>query len=489
MSDKKSDDRRGACTKTSRATLRLKSGQSGRSGTGRMGQSRIQVSRTEPGGLTARDLALDMLLAVLDQHRPFDDAIASAFASAKGLTLEPRDRGLARLIAAIVLRRKGVIEATLARFMEKPLAPRYEDARRAMLAGVAQILYLDTPPHAAVSLAVTQCRRNPATQHLSKLVNAVLRRIAMEGPALLTDLDVDDFDATFPDWLKQSLTDTYGEQKARRIAQASLAEAPLDITPRQQDEAEAWAARLGGVALVTGSIRLAPGGRIEDREGYADGAWWVQDAAAALPARLLGDDLTGAAIADLCAAPGGKTAQLAARGAKVTAVDISGARLKRVTENLTRVGLTAEIVQSDVLKWRPSRQFDAVLLDAPCSASGTVRRHPDILHIKRQEDIDTLVLLQTRLLEHAAGLVRPGGTLVYCTCSLGKAEGEIRISDFLGRHDEFAIAPVKPGESGIDGEWITPDGSVRTLPIFTPAGDPKARGMDGFFMARLVKKA
>lgn len=488
MSDEKSDGRRGTSARAARPTLRLKSGKIGGSNNAPAGQRRPQVARADAAGIAARDLALDMLLAVLDRHRSLDDALATAFASARGLALEPRDRALARLIATTVLRRKGVIEAALARFMEKPLAPRYEDARRIMFTAAAQILYLDTPPHAAVSLAVTQCRRNPAIQHLAKLVNAVLRRIAMEGPALRADLGVDEFDVTFPDWLKRSLVATYGEDEARAIAEASLREAPLDLTIKRPGEAQTWAQRLGGVVLATSTVRLPSGGRVEDREGYAEGAWWVQDAAAALPARLLGDDLVGQRVADLCAAPGGKTAQLAARGASVTAVDISPSRLERITENMTRLGLSAEIVESDVLDWRPQRTFDAILLDAPCSASGTLRRHPDILHIKSQQDIDALVHLQSRLLDHAAGLVRPGGTLVYCTCSLGKAEGESRIQGFLDRNKTFVRAPVRPGEAGIEERWITPEGAVRTRPTDTPSGDHEARGMDGFFMARLVRQ-
>lgn len=445
------------------------------------------TSRSDASGIAARDLTLAMLMGVLDRHRSFDDAIATAFASGKGLALEPRDRGLSRLIAATVLRRKGVIEAVLGQFMEKPLPPRYEDARRIMLVAVAQILFLDTPPHAAVSLAVTQCRRNPAIQHLGKLVNAVLRRIAMEGRGVLDGIDT--FDTSVPDWLSRSLTESHGAEKARQIVEASLREAPLDLSIRNGGEAVNWAERLGGVVLATGTVRIAPGGRVEDREGYGEGAWWVQDAAAALPARLLGDDLAGGEVADLCAAPGGKTAQLAARGAKVTAVDVSAERLKRVAENLDRLGLVAGIVHADVADWQPGRTFDAVLLDAPCSASGTIRRHPDILHLKRQEDIDALVRIQSRLLDRAAELVRPGGMLVYCTCSLGRAEGESRVQSFLDRHAAFERVPIIAGEAGIEADWITRDGALRTLPSDTPQGDRDGRGMDGFYAARLRREA
>lgn len=470
-----------------RTTLRLEKSSGAAAGPRRERGTGVAVERSDAAGIAARDLALSMLAEVFDHRRSFDEAIAKAFASSRGLALQPRDRALARLIAATVLRRKGILEAVLSGFMEKPLAPRYEDARRIMLVGAAQILYLDTPAHAAVSLAVGQARARPATQHLAKLVNAVLRRVALEGRALLGD--VPDALSTFPEWLRDSLVKGYGAEQAKAIADASLAEAPLDLSIKSTDEAAAWAERLGGVVLATGTVRLQSGGRIEDRPGYAEGAWWVQDAAAALPARLLGNDLAGMDIADLCAAPGGKTAQLAARGAHVTSVDVSAARLQRVTANLERLGLSADIVEADVASWQPGRTFDAVLLDAPCSASGTIRRHPDILHSKSDADVAALIRVQTRLLDRAAELVRPGGTLVYCTCSLGKTEGESRIQGFLDRHAGFERHPLSPGEAGIAAAWITRDGDLRTLPVATPEGDPEMRGMDGFYAARLVRRS
>ncbi len=453
----------------------------------------IVARRSDASGLGARDLALSMLNDVLDHRRALDDAVARSFASAQGLALEPRDRGLARLIAATVLRRRGVIEAVLGEFMEKPLAPKFEDVNRIMQLAAAQILYLQTPPHAAVSVAVAQARRRPATQHFSKLVNAIMRRTAMEGPALRDQFD--DFELNFPPWLRTAMTEAYGDAEAKSIAIASLREAPLDLTIkcRQNDDGsnahEHWAARLGGALLATGSVRLPSGGRVSEREGYTQGAWWVQDAAAALPVHLLGHDLTGLRAVDLCAAPGGKTAQLAARGARVTAVDISNVRLQRIAENLQRLGLSAEIIEADAMQWQPDHTFDAVLLDAPCSATGTIRRHPDILHLKDQKDLAGLIRLQKGLLDRAAALVRPGGTLVYCTCSLLPAEGEHRIQGFLAKHPEFARNPIMAADDGIEAEWITPEGDLRTLPCLSPPGDPENRGMDGFFAARLIRSA
>lgn len=453
----------------------------------------IITRRSDAAGLGARDLALTMLNDVFDHRRSFDDAMARAFASAQGLALEPRDRGLARLIAATVLRRKGVIEAVLGEFMERPLAPKYEDVKRIMLVAAAQILYLETPPHAAVSVAVTQARRRQATQHFSKLVNAIMRRTAMEGAAIREQLD--DFDLNFPNWLQSALVEAYGKDAAKRIAMASLHEAPLDLTIKDcriadgLDVSEQWAARLGGIRLATSTVRLPLGGRVTERDGYSEGAWWVQDAAAALPARLFGRDLAGQEVADLCAAPGGKTAQLAALGARVTAIDISKMRLERVVENLQRLGLSAEVIEADVAQWQPGRTFDAVLLDAPCSATGTIRRHPDVLHLKEQKDIAGLIRIQKGLLDRAAVLVRPGGILVYCTCSLLPAEGEHRIQGFLAKHPEFARKPITAADDGIEPDWITPEGDLRTLPCFTPPSDPENRGMDGFFAARLIRNA
>ncbi len=440
-----------------------------------------------PAGLGARELALWLVAQVLDRRRAFDDALAEAFSSAKGLALSPRDRGLARMIAATMLRRMGGIDALLNNYMERPLGERYGAAQRLLLLGATQMLYLDTPAHAAINLAVAECRRNPGTARFDKLVNAVLRRVSLEGRAHLADIDATRL--AVPDWLWQRWCDAYGEPTARRIIDASLIEATLDLTPKDPATAAHWAEKLGGAALATGSVRLEAGGRVEDRDGYAEGAWWVQDAAATLPAALLGDDLAGRAVADLCAAPGGKTAQLAARGANVTAVETSQPRMARVADNLARLGLTAELVTADVATWAPGRTFDAVLLDAPCTATGTIRRHPDILHLKRASDLGKLVELQRRLLAAAGKLVAPGGLLVYCTCSLEPDEGPTQVEAFLAAHPEFSRVPVVAGEHGIAADWITPAGDLRTLPCHSPAGDPQNRGMDGFFAARLVRAA
>jgi 16S rRNA (cytosine967-C5)-methyltransferase len=286
-----------------------------------------------------------------------------------------------------------------------------------------------------------------------------------------------------PEWLWRRWATTYGEDVARRIAEASLKEAPLDISAKA--DAQAWAERLGGRLLPTGSIRLAPGGRIEDPPGYAEGAWWVQDAAAALVTRVAGD-VTGKAVADLCAAPGGKTASLAAAGAKVTAVDASASRLSRLRENLQRLHLAAEVVEADAATWSPGRTFDVVILDAPCTATGTIRRHPDILRLKEPNDIARMADLQRNMLAHAATLVAPGGTLVYSTCSLEPEEGAAQIEVFLAEHrQDFARVAITAQELGGETDWITPAGDLRTLPFHMALEPRELAGMDGFYVARL----
>jgi len=418
---------------------------------------------------------------VLSEHHSFDAAVAKEF---QGSSLEPRDRALARLIAATVLRRLGELEAVLNSYLEKPLPKKQGAVWPILLSGAAQLLFLQTPPHAAVGLAVDQARRDRHAAHYDKLVNALLRRVARGGSSTLQGLD--GVALNVPAWLLRRWTLAYGADEARRIAAASLAEAPLDLSVK--DSPQTWAERLGGAVLPTGSVRLAAGGRVEDLTGYSEGAWWVQDAAAALPARLLGP-VGRKSVVDLCAAPGGKTAQLAASGADVTAVDLSGARLQRLSANLDRLQLKAQLVEADASTWAPDRTFDAVLLDAPCTSTGTIRRHPDILRLKRFDDVAALADVQSRLLEGAAGLVAPGGTLLYCTCSLEPEESGLQIERFLQRNVEFTRSPVVSGEWGIAAEWLTAEGDLRTLPYHLPNERPELAGMDGFYAARLVRRA
>jgi 16S rRNA (cytosine967-C5)-methyltransferase len=434
-----------------------------------------------PSGFAAREAAVRLLAATLHDGRSLDETLTKDLAKS---SMEPRDRALARLIAGTVLRRLGELEVVLKNFLQKPLPERQGHLWPILLSGAAQLLFLQTPPHAAVSIAVEQTRRDRKARRFGGLVNALLRRVANEGAQVLQGCDA--LRLNIPGWLFARWIETYGEDQACRIAEASLTEAPLDISVKA-DPAH-WAERLSGSILPTGSVRLAAGGRIEDLSGYADGAWWVQDAAAALPVKLLGP-LNGKSAADLCAAPGGKTAQLAAAGAQVTAVDFSAARLARLRSNLERLHLKADFVEADVATWAPGRTFDAVLLDAPCTATGAIRRHPDILRLKRLEDVAMLAALQSRLLDNALKLVAPGGTLIYCTCSLEPEEGAQRIDELLARVDNFVRVPIAVGECGIAPDWITPEGDLRTLPCHLPQQDKQLSGVDGFYVARLVRNA
>ncbi len=355
-----------------------------------------------------------------------------------------------------------------------------------LLVGAAQILWLDVPDHAAVDLSVRLAQADRRAARYAGLVNAVLRRVAQNRDALLADETPRDT----PDWLLQRWTRAYGADVAQAIAKANGHEPALDLTAKQ--DATSWAERLRGRLLPTGTIRTLAQGSITLLPGFAEGAWWVQDAAAALPACLLGD-IRGRSVADLCAAPGGKTAQLAHAGANVTAIDRSPARLARLRENLKRLGLHAETIAADVLEWQPDSAnggaFDAVLLDAPCSSTGTIRRHPDIPWLKSEADITVLTSLQQRLLERAVALLRPGGTLVYCVCSLEPEEGEQQIEALLAREPRIKRQPITAAEVGGSAELVTAVGDLRTLPQYWPDPDPRWGGLDGFYAARLVRTA
>ncbi|GLK70727.1 MFS transporter [Ancylobacter dichloromethanicus] len=391
--------------------------------------------------------------------------------------LEERDRGLARMIAATTLRRLGGLRGLLRALLERGIPDKARRVEILLLVGAAQILFMDVPDHAAVGTTVSLVGEQASTAGFKGLANAVLRRIAREGRALLPDV------ADQPEWLVEGWTAAYGPTLGEAVARALAREAPLDLTAK--GDAAALAEKLGGRLLPTGSIRLVEAGNVTALAGFNEGEWWVQDAAAALPALLL-HPAAGMTIADLCAAPGGKTAQLAAAGARVVAVDRSAPRLRRLKANMARLNLAVDIVEADATRLKAG-PFDAVLIDAPCSATGTIRRHPEVAWTKAPADIASLAALQTRLLAHAADLVKPGGVLVYSTCSLEPEEGERQVEAFLNAHPDFSRLPVTPGECGIAAEWINAAGEVRTLPTHLPDEDPRFAGLDGFFAARLKK--
>lgn len=426
------------------------------------------------GALAARATALDLISSVLSRQVAFDDAW-DAHRTLR--TLEPRDRAFVRLLAATTLRRLGQIDAAIQVSLAKPGQQLKSVIQDILRLGAAQLLFLGTPPHAAVDTSVELAVARK--QHPYKgLINAVLRRLHREGAALVADQDAGRLNT--PDWLWLSWRKTYGTGATRAIVDAHLSEAPLDISTKG-DPAD-WAGPLEATLLPTGTLRRASGGQVTELPGFGDGVWWVQDAAASIPARLF-PDLVGRDVIDLCAAPGGKTAQLAARGARVLAVDRSEKRLERLTENMVRLGLTDRVTSlvADATEWRPEAPVDAVLLDAPCSATGTIRRHPDVARLKSEEDVEKLARVQSRLLYRAVDMLKPGGSLVYCTCSLQPEEGEVQITNLLYRRPEMQVVPVTADEIGGLTELLTPEGYVRC----TPGQLAALGGLDGFFAARL----
>jgi 16S rRNA (cytosine967-C5)-methyltransferase len=417
------------------------------------------------GPASARGVALEVLDRVLGDARPLDETFAGNPDLAR---LASRDRAFARLLVTMTLRRLGQIDALLDGFLRS--RPKAIRVRNLLRLGVAQLLFLETPAHAAVAETVAFALGPHA--FAKGLLNAVLRRAAREGKELLAGQDAARLNT--PDWLWRSWCEAYGEPRARAIAESHLAEPPLDLSVKS--DPATWARRLGAEPLCANTIRRPIGGTVEDLPGYADGAWWVQDAAAALPARLLGD-VTGRKVIDLCAAPGGKSAQLAAAGAEVIAIEISDRRAARLRANLERLGLAVQIEIADALTWRPPQPIDHVLLDAPCTATGTIRRHPDIAWHKTPDDVRRMAALQQQLLKAAIEMLRPGGTLVYASCSLQPEEGAQVIAQALG----VARRPILASE--LDGLPVdlTAEGDVRTLPR-----DLADRGgLDGFFIARL----
>jgi 16S rRNA (cytosine967-C5)-methyltransferase len=434
------------------------------------------MTKTKPQHANPRLIALQILQSVLDQGRPLDEALSAHAGLGR---LEARDRGFVRNLVATTLRRLGQIDALIDHCLDRPLKPKLAELRQVLRLGACQLAFLGTPAHAAVSTTV-ELARGPRLAAHRGLVNAVLRRLTREAPELVAAQDAARLDT--PDWLWDAWTAAYGEAAARAIASSHLGEPPLDLSVRGDGPARAaWAGKLDAEVLPNGTLRLPPGrGEVTRLAGYDEGAWWVQDAAAALPARLLGP-VEGRRVIDLCAAPGGKTAQLAAAGAEVTAVERSASRLAQLRKNLARLGLEATTVAADATTWRPRDPADAVLLDAPCSATGTLRRHPDIAHLKGPEQIAALTEIQDRLLAAAAEMVRPGGLLVYAVCSLQPEEGPARIAALLAAGAPFARFPLEASELPELEPAITAEGELRTLPCHWA----ERGGLDGFYACRL----
>ena len=445
-------------------------------------QPAAQTATSSDNGLNTRYVAYKMLVEVLGKKAPLDQTLSR---HVEFNALEGRERGLARMIVATALRRKNQIDTLIQKAQVQKPGDKVQELRPTniyfiLYTGIAQLLFMDVPDHAAVDVTVR------LTEHLKMprqkgLINALLRRIGRDGQKWLEGMD--EVQANMPQWLLEQWVKDYGLKSAAKIAENSLKEASTDITVK--GDFEQWRDALEADILPTKSLRLREGGNITLLEGFEAGHWWVQDASAALPAKLFGD-LKGKTVIDLCAAPGGKTAQLANAGANVIALDRSAKRMERLAENMERLGFedTVEVAIGDGSLWLPPEPVDAVLLDAPCSATGTIRRHPDVMHLKTGHDVTRLGDLQGRLLENSAKMVKSGGVIIYCTCSLQKIEGEIQIEKFLENNTDFTRQVITADEVGGLTGLVTPEGDVRILPFHLS----DKGGMDGFYIARLVKK-
>jgi 16S rRNA (cytosine967-C5)-methyltransferase len=411
-------------------------------------------------GLAARRAALDHLRGVMMDHRMMSHQPAP-----QGLS--PQDAARAQRLALTVMRHMGRIDAVLRPYLTRRPTLAVQNLLRL---GAAELLVDGSEPHGVVASLVEIAKRHPRWSRASGMVNAVLRKLDGEG----RDAWANTPPQALPIWLRKPMHKAYGVDAVAAIEAAHERPAPLDITPKPGVTID------GAELLPTGSLRLAQA-QVTALPGYDTGDWWVQDAAAALPAKLLGD-ATGQRVLDLCAAPGGKTMQLAAAGADVTALDLSGPRLKRVEENLARTGLNATLVTADALTYEAD-PFDAILLDAPCSATGTIRRHPDLPFVKTSNEVESLTRLQMQMIDHAVTLLKPGGLMVYCTCSLLPNEGENQVKAALKRHADLTILPVDPVSLGGDAHWASAEGGLRLRPDFWA----DRGGMDGFYMALLKR--
>ena len=420
-------------------------------------------------GLPARRTAHYLLMQITGEGRLMAELIGGGALA----RLESDDRARAQRLATVALRGLDRADRMLKPYLKKTPPPHVMNALRL---GVIELCSGEAA-HGVVNAYVEIVARNKRTQAMKGLTNAVLRKIADEGPEGWSKRAV----PLTPGWLRQPLVAAWGRDAVAGMEAAHFAGAPLDLSVK--GDAKAVAEALHGSVLPTGSVRLPNGGQVSTLKGYAEGEWWVQDAAAAIPVKLLGD-VKGLKVLDLCAAPGGKAMQLAAFGAKVTAVDISDKRMERIRENLARVGLEAECVVSDAFEFAQGG-FDAVLLDAPCSATGTIRRHPDLPYAKDGSEFGALIDQQGAMIDHALTLLKPGGRLVFCTCSLLPDEGEVQVEQALARHPELTIDKAALKIDGINNDWITPEGGLRLRPDYWP----QIGGMDGFYMAVLRKPA
>ncbi len=430
-----------------------------------------------------RKIALNILNDTIINKQMLDFALSREFANND---IASNDRGLIRMIVSTCLRRKGQIDFIIDKCLNRPLPFKLEAVKNILRIGVTQLIFMDIPAYAAVNTAV-ELTKSKDFMHQKNMVNAILRRIDREQDIFTKEISSKEY-LNHPKWLKESWEAAYGKEKAQAIIKANMSEALLDISVKENPAK--WADKLDGTLMPTGSIRLSSYGNVIELEGFTDGSWWVQDIGASIAVKLAGEIKDKKAL-DICAAPGGKTMQLLAGGAKVTAIDNSPERIERLKENLARTNLQAsEIMTSDFIEWgnkyysQLQQGYDLIILDAPCSATGTIRRHPDLLHLRRPNDVKNNLETQKRMLRLACGLLKKGGTLIYCVCSLEAEEGEKQIEQILETELPLKLSPIAPNELGKEmSMMITEKGEFRSLPSYLS----DRGGMDGFYCARLRK--
>lgn len=428
--------------------------------------------------LTGRWAALGFLEKILDDHLPLDQAF-DLTCRQFGDKLSAQDRGFVRHLGTTCLRHLGQLDAMINHCTSKKLTSKQKRVRNILRLGITQLLYMEVPSHAAVNSAVKMIdkQKNNSDRHTKGMVNAILRRIDRETEKFSTKFSPA---LNIPKWMKENWKDNFGAEEVDKIAIALLVEPPLDFSLKPECDGAEWAGKLGGILLPGGTVRVEKAGPVQNLPGYGDGVWWVQDVAASLPANLLGAE-DGDYVLELCAAPGGKTAQTVSKGCRVTAVDRSARRLRRLQENMDRLGLSCDVVTSDAADFKPDKEYGFILLDAPCSSTGTLRRHPDVSRARGPKDIQALGEIQARLLDAAVRMMPVGGILIYCVCSLQSQEGPDQIKALLDRNGTVKRKGIEPVEmSGFENSLLG-NGDVQTLPHHI------SDGMDGFFISRLVK--
>ncbi len=453
-------------------------------------------------GLPARAAATTILTRVIDDKRGLDGLLDTIHGPQAFQNLPLADKSLVRAIVTSALRHRGEIEFALSKLLDRALPKNARHLIHTLHVACAQILFLDVPDSAAVDLAITALKEDSRSKRFASLGNAILRRLAREKETIFSQQQPQDLAVlNMAPWLRKRVKKSFGRDRLPLIAQQHMLEPLIDLTVKS--DPKGWADKFSGVHLFANTIRVHKSGKIDQWPGYTEGEWWVQDAASHLPVHLF-KDLDGNSVVDLCAAPGGKTAQLIAAGAKVTALDASKSRLLRLQENLERLNLNAKCIHANLLEWEPEQLFDAVLLDAPCSSTGTIRRHPDVQWTKSAEIIEELAKLQRDMIIKAANFLKPGGTLVFANCSIDRAEGEDVFATISKGEYSLTPDPISAEEVfGLEGV-ITGQGTMRTLPcnlqnVTAPTNSDNSEptkntqiaerftGLDGFFAARFIK--